>query len=218
MGSRRYSTVLGSLLLVSMIPAPVGAEPTSDTSPSHALSWRGHPYPECRFFLVSEVGMSHALGNTPTRGGSGVIAADLGLMKNISERAAVGGTVHARLGEDYARAGVRARYRRWLGRSTSLDLSPGIIVVEKDDYSYDYVPPGFVAGAAWNLRDLFALSLEAEYSRYSLVEYVGSEIHRSHPSEVIWRVGWRTGYVPGGIGMVFFIAGGILYTMVLGDS
>ena len=124
MGSRRSFPVFGCLLasvvlLASMVPALVGAEPTASTGASHALCWRGHPLPECRSFLVTEVGLSYPMNKTATNGRGAVIAGDLGWMRNISDRAAVGGTAHARIGigDDYARAGVRARYRRWLGRS-----------------------------------------------------------------------------------------------------
>ena len=228
MGSRGSFPVLGFLLAATLLFAAnlTAAEemthaetaPTSEKR-TDALCWRGHPYPECRSFLVTEVGISYPWGNTPTYDGGAVIAGDLGWMKNISERAAVGGTAHARLGEDYARAGVRARYRRWLGRSTSVDLSPGIIVLNKDEtYNTDYLPPGFVGGAALNLGDLFALSLEAEYGRYSVREYTATEIHRSRSSQVTWRLGWKAGSLPGSIGMVAFIAGGIIYTLLLGES
>ena len=229
MGSRSAFPMVGFLpaylallvsvvLLASLVPAPLGAEPTSSIGRTHSLCWRGHPYPECRSFLITEVGISYALGSPPAHVGTGAFVADLGLMKSISELAAVGGTAHARLGGDYARAGVRGRYRRWLGRSTSVDLSPGIILVNKDEsFRTDYLPPGVVAGAALNLGDLFAFSLEAEYGRYSVTEYVGTEINRSRSSHVTWLAGWRTGSVPGSVGMILFIVGGFIYTMTLGE-
>ena len=151
----------------------------------------------------------------------GVIAGDLGWMRNISDRAAVGGTAHARIGigDDYARAGVRARYRRWLGRSTSVDLSPGVILANKDDNQLGYQLPGLVASATLNLGDLAALSLEADYGRYSRQVFVPPGVYdRRRFTEVTWRAGWKLGSVPGTISMVPFIAGGILFVMLMGSS
>jgi hypothetical protein len=225
MGPRRYLGTAAFLPAAAVMLAanPSSAEETPPApieKPAHALCWRGKPLPECRSFLITEVGISYPLGDPIANGGYTVVAGDLGWMKNISERAAVGATVHARLGlaDEYARAGVRARYRRWLGRRNSLDFSPGIILVSRETSTTDYYPPGFVASATFNLGTVAGLSLEADYGRYSRLELVALGAYEPRRfTDVTWRAGWKLGGVPGTIGMAPFIAGGILFLFVMGN-
>jgi hypothetical protein len=222
MSPRRYLRVLALLLAASLSfaanPSTAEEMPAPPEKPAHALCWRGKPLAECRSFLITEVGLSYSLSG-PTMNGAPVVAGDLGWMKNISERAAVGGTAHARFspGDEYARAGVRARYRRWLGRN-SVDLSPGIILVSRDTNTLEYYPPGFAASATFNLGAVAGLTLEADYGRYSRLELVPlGAYERRRFTDVTWRAGWKLGGVPGTIGMVPFIVGGILFLFVMGN-
>lgn len=230
MGSRSSFSVLGfpvwiaclfaASLLVAANPSAAEETPASPEKPTHALCWRGKRLAECRSFLITEVGISYPLTNPTMTGGYAVVSGDLGWMKNISERAAVGSTAHARLGisDEYARAGVRARYRRWLGRSNSVDLSPGIILVNRDTNPLEYHLPGLVASATFNLGAVAGLSLEADYGRYSRLEFVPPGVYeRRRFTDVTWRAGWKLGGVPGTIAMVPFIVGGVLFLFVMGS-
>ncbi len=224
MSPRRYPRVLAFLLATSLSyaanPSTAEETPAPSEKSADALCWRGKRLAECRSFLITEVGISYPLTNPTIPGGNAVVSGDLGWMKNISERAAVGATAHARLGmsDEYVRAGVRARYRRWLGRSNSVDLSPGIILVNRDTNPLEYHLPGLVASATFNLGTVAGLSLEADYGRYSRLEFVPPGVYeRRRFTDVTWRAGWKLGGVPGTIAMVSFIVGGVLFLFVMGS-
>jgi len=213
MGSRGCLSVFAFLLIATATPA------SASDAGGHSLCWRGHPFPECRSFLITEVGLFYPRSRSSIEGGRRTeAAADLGWMKNVSERDAVGGTIHGKLANDYVRAGLRARYRRWLGRSVSVELSPGIIVANQDDLRDAYLLPGLVAGATLNLGDMVGISVEAERARYSREESLGTGVIESRFSETTWRAGWKLGWVPGGGGALIFIAGGIIQLLVLSDG
>lgn len=48
-------------------------------------------------------------------------------------------------GNDYADLGLRARFRRWLGDATSVELAPGIIIAQDEYGDLTGRPPGWVA-------------------------------------------------------------------------
>ncbi len=137
----------------------------SERKPGHSLCWRGRP--ECGSFVVTELGALYRLDeyDYPGMDWRVVLTFDAGYMKNLSLKDAVGVTGYALLNDDITRLGIRPRYRRWLSHDTSIDISPGILL-SGEDAAIDYDPPGFVLGVTGNLRDLLALTVETEYSRY----------------------------------------------------
>jgi hypothetical protein len=149
------------------------ADPTNASSehkPGHALCWRGKP--ECGSFIITEMGFLYTIDDYPFAGGGSRLALtfDAGWMKNLSARHAVGFTGYAAVSDDVTRLGIRPRYRRWLSRTSSVEVSPGILL-SGEDTAIDYDPPGFIVGATVNHRDLIALTLETEYSRYRVYVY-----------------------------------------------
>jgi hypothetical protein len=140
-------------------PAP------SEHKPGHALCWRGKP--ECGSFVITEMGVLYRMDeyDFPGMDWRVVLTFDAGYMKNLSTKGAVGVTGYALVNDDITRLGIRPRYRRWLSHDTSIDISPGILL-SGEDAAIDYDPPGFVLGVTGNMKDLIALTLETEYSRY----------------------------------------------------
>jgi hypothetical protein len=163
----RCATAFAGLLLVLLVSFPLQA--AAEDKPGHTLCWRGKP--ECGSFVVTEMGVLYRLDDYPFQGDPSriVLTFDVGWMKNLSQRNAVGVTGSAIVG-DATRLGIRPRYRRWLSKGTSLDVSPGILL-SGEDPGIDYVAPGFVLGASLNEGDLVALTLETEYARYREYQY-----------------------------------------------
>jgi len=218
MGSRSPFPVLAFLLLaLPFVAKPSAAEETSapPTKPSHALCWRGKPLPECRSFLITEMGVLARLDHASSEPDSRIVVMfDLGWMKNVSRREAIGFSGYA-LSGDTSRLGLRGRYRRWLSRHTAIDISPGILL-SGENSAIDYDPPGFVVGASANLGDLIALTLEAEWSHYR--DY-GSGLSTSYDtrSEVSWRGGAKLGSALGVAGsavlfglLIYIVSTGLL--------
>jgi hypothetical protein len=108
---------------------------------------------------------------------------ELGLMGNLDNRNAVGGTMY--LGFDNflndTRIGFKARYRRWLASRFSLDFAPGLITSKKADRS------GFVASIGINHNDTFVLAVQLEILKWK----------KTGETDYIWYGGLRAGSYPG---------------------
>jgi hypothetical protein len=192
--TRSLGRILAASAVVVALWAPclVAAEAPAHVH-SHALCWRGHPPPECRSFIVTEFGVFTRLDDDPFLISDPGIAFtfELGYMRNISPRESIAVGVWARL-EDSSRHALRARYRRWLSRNMSIDLSPGI-TFSGEEGSVDYDPPGLIGSASVNLGDLLSLTLEAEYSHYKDYGYGPFPIATQSRSDVSWRTGAKLG-------------------------
>ena len=122
--------------LVAALATLVAATPAAAQ-----FCWRGRPLPDCRTFLVTESGLyfGSELG----------VQADLGLMVNMGSHVAVGGSLHGMYGEDFDSnwgvAGVAWRFRYWLNRRWSLDLTPRVQWIEPNEAGRWYGP---TAGAS----------------------------------------------------------------------
>jgi len=174
------------------VPSPYDLDPNGRRR-IPALTWRGRPLAETRSFMITELGVLARIGDYPYIGDDSRMALsfDLGWMKNISERGAVGFSGYA-LVHPTTRMGIRARYRRWLSRKTSIDISPGILLAGEDS-GIEYDPPGFVLGATLNSGDLVALMVDAEYARNLDLVHDTPPFMWEKRTNVTWRAGAKLG-------------------------
>ena len=120
------------LILTLMCCALAAPHAASQTAARPAFCTRGVPPPECATFLVVETEMG-----TRGRGSRGELALTWqgGAMRNRG-RSAFGASVYAAFDLDVradqpvlnSRLGLLPRYRHWLGRGASVDLSAGPVV------------------------------------------------------------------------------------------
>ena len=181
------------------VPSPYDPEPNGSPGenrqrPTPAVTWRGHPLAETRSFMITEFGVLARLDDYPYAGGDSrmAISFDLGWMKNISERRAVGFSGYALVSDPTTRLGIRGRYRRWLSRKTSIDVSPGVLLGGEDS-GIEYDPPGFVLGATVNAGDLVALTVDAEYARNLDLVHDTPPLQWEKRTDVAWRAGAKFG-------------------------
>jgi len=91
-----------------------------------------------------------------------LFAWELGWMRNRSARDAVGASVFFATSDDVMRAGVRGRYRRWLGDGLSVDVAPTLIVLQSNQ-AYDVrATPGVSVLGALGFGDVIVLTGEVE--------------------------------------------------------
>jgi hypothetical protein len=195
------------------VPFPYDPVP-GENRPSRrvpALTWRGRPLAETRSFMITEFGVLARIDDYPYGVGLSRIQVsfDLGWMKNISENTAVGFSGYTLVLDPTTRLGIRARYRRWLSRKTSLDLSPGVLLGGEDS-GIEYDPPGFVLGASLNAGDLVALTVEAEYARNLDLVHDTPPFQWEKRTDIAWRAGAKFGSGIGLLGAAGFF-GLILY-------
>jgi hypothetical protein len=183
-------TLRGLVLSAVLFVVPtLAAQQPSDSAPPAEVSnphcWRGRPLPHCRAFLLFEFSAPRFLtgtkldmsvaqqGNGYSRYEQGLVSQfvfDLGAMRNISDRDAVGGTVMVGMivdnpGREFV-TGATARYRRWLTPVVSADAAAGVaampVGVEVQQpfglTRQSVIRPALVADARLGLGDLVAVT------------------------------------------------------------
>jgi hypothetical protein len=154
-------TVLAALLLAAA-PAP-GQQRT------RGLCWRG-PTATCQVILLTEVGYHRVLTtnsrmlryegtpapSAPSNGVLSHISWEIGLLRPINERIALGGTFELGASEDGSRHGIHVRGRRFLTSHSSIELSAGVIGASVGDFSTRDAR-GFNVNARFNLDDKLML-------------------------------------------------------------
>ena len=206
---------LAPLGVALILLAPVGACGASegDSARRAGVGSRGRPLPEVRSFVVTEVGGWWLLDEDAVSGGNdAAVACDVGWLRNLDERNALGGVVFSEVG-GFARLGVKARYRRWLSRTLSVDFSPGLVLANKDDSGADLLLPMPVAALAFNAGDIVALGVEVQRGRYEHWDVQANRFVEFWDTN--WRVGARFGSTPGAIGAVLFTAAALTYLKVM---
>jgi hypothetical protein len=142
------------------------------------------PLPASRAFAMAEVGVSYRiLGSLPTskiisrretKDGikqsefyrpidrSWYMTSDAGFMVNINRRYAVGATHFLGvINVEHVRNGVKMRLRRWLGETSSIDISAGGIFWTTEAVS---TTPVFTGGIDVRLKEWLALTGIYEYT------------------------------------------------------
>jgi len=123
-------------------------------APSKPFRFHPGPRSQCGTFALTELALLRRFGKDDRVVQSSERyygSFDLGLEHNVSDATALGGSVF--VGGDNARGqfGVRARVRRWLSKSASVDLAPGLILAGKEEKSADLIGPAPVLRATLNL-------------------------------------------------------------------
>lgn len=124
---------------------------------------------------------------------------DLGEMWNVAERAALGYTVYMGTGGQFdANVGVRLRYRRWLSRTASVDVAPGI-AWGRDMSSSTAVPPVYSVQVSLNPSRYVSLTVEVLTARHQRDNYGYSGWEVEEFRETGLMAGIRIGQWPGAV-------------------
>jgi hypothetical protein len=148
------------IALCSLTPCAVGAQEQDPKS----LCFFAGPAAQCSSYLITE---AHARYRVSSSAGQSAfyLTAEAGWMKNLGD-AAVGFTVFG--GHDFGfetgRAGVKGRYRRWLGGPHRIDLSAGLLLTSEGSEFFGLAGPGLVVGVGYALNDWLHLSAELDYA------------------------------------------------------
>jgi hypothetical protein len=127
---------------------------------------------------------------------------DLGWMRNVSDRTAVGWSGFIGSGNSYVSCGGRLRIRRWLSKTSSIEIAPGIIAAEGRVHG-DALSPGYSLQAGWSPSRYLTLTTEIFTVRRRQYRYVW--YYAVDPSEVRETgvmVGVKVGQWPGAVGGV----------------
>jgi hypothetical protein len=161
---------------------------------------------ECSAFLLTEVAylcrLSQSCGSEPWQGyyaGNNLnyyFSADIGWMKNLRNRNAVGGTLCWSLDDMGSRIAIKPRYRRWLTRTIHADAAIGLIAIitgGRDDAG------GFTGNISLGIRDLVSVMVQYETIQYTVYPREGPSIH---DTERTLYAGIKIGSTPGAAAMI----------------
>ena len=94
---------------------------------------------------------------------SAMVTIDVGAMKNLGQRTAVGGSAYFGFDPDQTRLGAKARFRYWLSRSLAIDVAPGFIAGGTGvDAGRSYSYPGLVGELSFSMGDWMVVTGQVE--------------------------------------------------------
>ncbi len=159
--------------LIGILSQGVEAQTTDLSKEQYCnLCFRGKPRPNCCSFFIFESGMMFDVvrGGYPQDKDGFIFTADFGVMFNIKNAKAWGGSLHVAADDDGTRFGIGPRYRIWLGPKTALDLSPRLMFGGSDN-SVNQLFPGFSFSASYSLSDLISIDSYFQIMPYEMTTY-----------------------------------------------
>lgn len=155
-GKRSFRLAICLLFLAPAVAA-------SDITP---FAFRGSAN-QCQSYMIFEFGM---LSRVSESGASPehkfLIPIDIGFMKNVSPKCAVGGSLHTASDDDFTRVGFRPRVKLWTGKRSGWDFSLGPILSSGVTYRGKIKSPGLVSGISYSIGEL--ISIDLYYESYRL--------------------------------------------------
>ncbi len=177
------------------------------------FSWKPRPLPEARTFLVTEIGYAYRI-NDYAEGAFNLerhhyFTSEVGAMVNTSESFAVGATSFTGMDEGgNFRWAVKTRFRWWLDRERSIELSQGLILWDSRGAMEGF---GLMSSATVNVTRWIAL--------VGQVEVVPTD--RPGGTDLSLYLGGRVGSTPGLVGnvaaAVLALLGGAAYMFSGGE-
>lgn len=173
------------------------------SKPTKDLTFKGYPHPETKWFFLVQTGMIYMLDaeDEPAR-----MILDVGLMRNLGSRWAVGGNAHLEVGDGEGGFGFLGRGRRWLSRSISVDLATGVLIPDENSGGNGGNTTSWISQAHLNLGNLVSLTAEVDRWTYDYGEDPFSPALET-VSGTNWYLGGSIGYIPG---LISFVAFGVL--------
>jgi hypothetical protein len=157
----------------------------------------------CRTWFVSEFGLLQAFENQLQSSPVNAAFWELGLMRRLDERTAIGGSLYATYDDTEFRrtiAGAKVRARRWLARAVTLDASAGLLLLTSGDRGAGETRlrlPGFTGRVDLGLGDwIGALAGVDVYQLEPAPFIVEPGISRLKDEQHTWYAGLRLGKYP----------------------
>jgi hypothetical protein len=163
-----FAAVCVLLLATTGAAAAQQVDAGDPAAPSGAAEGRAcfqpRALPACRSFWITEFGLQWFVSQPPGVHNERRWLAtwEVGWMRNRSADDAVGGSIFLSTNDHAQRSGVRARYRRWTGGGSSVDVSPALIVFQSDENLEVRAKLGAALQASVAFRDWVGLTTQVE--------------------------------------------------------
>jgi len=186
--------VLLGLALLALAPQYTWAQAVDEPT---SLCFKGGPRSECSSFLITELGYAERLGGLSDGSHDRKsLFWEVGWMKNVGGRLALGGTLLKDIADE--RFGLKPRVRVWLASDLSLDVGAGVL------FENDAMDQGFTGHVGFNIADLL--------QPYAQVEVLNFKWGGSDTAKSVGLKGGSYLAVAGTaailIGLAMFLAGG----------
>lgn len=162
-GAARWRWTAGAALVAAAIAAQSAAAQRG--AGEGRACFQPQPMPVCRSFWVTEFGLQYFVSTPPPMIEDErrvLVTWELGWMQNRSTDDAIGASVFLATNDHAHRSGVRARYRRWTGGGTAVDISPALIVFQSDEDLDVHMEPGAALQVSASWRDWIGVSSQVE--------------------------------------------------------
>lgn len=128
---------------------------------------QGSPLPEKKTFWLFETSWLTRVSGSNIRPNKAnfLVTAEFGQMKNRNSNSAWGAFLYIGGDDDSSQWAIKLRYRIWLDKITSFDLSPGIVFSGSDNFG-EYKFPGFISSASLSFGDILALTFHYQYLKF----------------------------------------------------
>lgn len=178
--------LLVPVLLVAWCALSLQLTAQDSTQVEPKLCYRGRPAPQCRRFVITELGYyARAAGSEfhyterytgpngePVENSfsdhdmSSQLTWEVGMMANRGPRSALGATLLLGVGDGGGDVGLKGRYRRWLSNDgVALDVGVGVIRGSLNEPGGTAVRGGVTADVALNAADYGAIVVRADMLR-----------------------------------------------------
>ncbi len=144
----------------------LAASPSVAQTSQRGFSFTPRPLEQTKTFTITEFSLGrrfgdYNLGDDDRSESEGLAAWELGLMRNVSERWAIGAAVFLNADDWRTQFGIKPRVRYWLGQRSSLDLAAGPIL---KTYGEDQLThTGISSHLGYNANSWLGFDLGFEY-------------------------------------------------------
>lgn len=160
-----------SQVIVNRKPIHEGFAQVAGPKIPRSPALRGRPSPEQRGFTLVQAGYLRRLGPVLEEQDRSVLVMDAGRMRNLSARHSVGASVMLAANNEFTRIGLKPRYRRWISRTVSVDLAPGVFYSVPGDGNPEHAPIGFVGESSLTFGDWVAITAAVHVVRTTRYHY-----------------------------------------------
>ena len=202
------------MLLASLVTSTNGICQTQDSIKTKPFSFKPKPLPYCKHFMITEIGLMTSISNSQPdyRNEHWYWTWEFGMMGNINKQYALGGGLYVGAEEAGNRFAINPRVRRWIGYSSSVDLSALLFLGGKAN-GKEMKSVGIGGQIALNPSDYFSFTTQLEaipYYETTLRDPDGDgappyETTVYEGTDVSWYLGLRMGAFGGVVGTVIVL-------------
>jgi hypothetical protein len=218
--------MIDRLVLIIIALMMSTAPPANAQTSLRNFSFTPRPLDQTKTFTITEFSLgprfgNYTLGDDKRSESEGLTSWELGLMRNVSERWAVGAAVFLNADEWRTQVGIKPRVRYWLGQRSSLDLAAGPILKTYGEDQLTHI--GISSHLGYNANSWLGFGLGFEYVTFDGTRFApgGELLIPVEGDRSSFSITTRIGGVPGavcGIAVPAFVAAFIYIALNDDDS